>query len=270
VATNEFVGGTNFLGALRRHAHHVLGDAARDELVRVIFAHALAVGALQLAVGGVAADTDGRVGVLQRAPCMPRSSPLCRPGVVEPPLRVQHAQQQLELAGTDPQQRGDVCQGAALDRRQLGIRLRQRDEEHQHGLAQLHVGATRGDEPRDAVPDVEIRRGAALEQLDGAAAPAGIQAHHGRSIAYSLGLEGDQVKKCVKLIMGLYDAFTSTDMSMLEINPLVVTGAGDLICLDAKVNFDSNALYRHPDMQELRDLTEEDAAEIEASKYDLS
>jgi len=98
----------------------------------------------------------------------------------------------------------------------------------------------------------------------------GIQAFHGRKIAYALGLEGDQVKQGVALITKLYNAFTSEDMAMLEINPLVVTGSGDLICLDAKVGFDSNALYRHKDIQELRDLTEEDPAEVEASKYDLN
>ena len=99
---------------------------------------------------------------------------------------------------------------------------------------------------------------------------AGISGHHGRQIAYALGLEGDQVKQAVKMIGNLYNAVVDKDMSLLEINPLVVTGAGDLICLDAKVNFDSNALYRQPDIVELRDLAEEDPAEIEASKYDLS
>ncbi len=98
----------------------------------------------------------------------------------------------------------------------------------------------------------------------------GISGHHGRQIAFALGLEGDQVKQATKLIADLYDAVVEKDMSLLEINPLVVTGAGDLICLDAKVNFDSNALYRQPDIVELRDLAEEDPAEIEASKYDLS
>ncbi len=89
-------------------------------------------------------------------------------------------------------------------------------------------------------------------------------------MAYALGLEGDQVKQGVALIDKLYRAFTGEDMSMLEINPLVVTGEGNLVCLDAKVNFDSNALYRHKDIVELRDLTEEDPAEVEASKYDLN
>tara|TARA_R110002110_G_scaffold3391_3_gene17216 strand:- start:1700 stop:2869 length:1170 start_codon:yes stop_codon:yes gene_type:complete len=99
---------------------------------------------------------------------------------------------------------------------------------------------------------------------------AGIQAFHGRKIAYALGLEGDQVKQGVALIQNLYTAFVTEDMAMLEINPLVVTGAGNLICLDAKVGFDSNALYRHKDIVALRDLTEEDPAEVEASKYDLN
>ena len=98
----------------------------------------------------------------------------------------------------------------------------------------------------------------------------GISGHHGRQIAFALGLEGDQVKQTTKLIADLYRAVVEKDMSLLEINPLVVTGAGDIICLDAKVNFDSNALYRQADIVELRDLAEEDPAEIEASKYDLS
>ena len=98
----------------------------------------------------------------------------------------------------------------------------------------------------------------------------GISGHHGRQIAFALGLEGEQVKQANALIGNLYKAFVEKDMSLLEINPLVVTGAGDLICLDAKMNFDSNALYRQKDIVELRDLAEEDPAEIEASKYDLS
>ena len=98
----------------------------------------------------------------------------------------------------------------------------------------------------------------------------GISGHHGRQIAFALGLEGDQVKQANALIANLYRAFVEKDMSLLEINPLVVTGAGDLICLDAKVNFDSNALYRHNDIMELRDLTEEDPAEVKASEFDLS
>ena len=98
----------------------------------------------------------------------------------------------------------------------------------------------------------------------------GISGHHGRQIAFALGLEGDQVKQATALIVNLYRAFVEKDMSLLEINPLVVTGAGDLICLDAKVNFDSNALYRHDDIMDLRDLAEEDPAEVKASEFDLN
>jgi len=98
----------------------------------------------------------------------------------------------------------------------------------------------------------------------------GISGHHGRQIAFALGLEGDQVKQATALINNLYRAFVETDMSLLEINPLVVTGDGSLICLDAKVNFDSNALYRHSDIVALRDLAEEDPAEVKASEFDLS
>ncbi|MBX3445376.1 MAG: ADP-forming succinate--CoA ligase subunit beta [Parvibaculaceae bacterium] len=98
----------------------------------------------------------------------------------------------------------------------------------------------------------------------------GISSFHGRKVAYALGLEGDLNKQGVALIEKLYKAFVAEDMSMLEINPLVVTGEGKIVCLDAKVNFDSNALYRHKDIVELRDLTEEDPSEVEASKYDLN
>ncbi|MGB5093434.1 MAG: ADP-forming succinate--CoA ligase subunit beta [Parvibaculum sp.] len=98
----------------------------------------------------------------------------------------------------------------------------------------------------------------------------GISSFHGRKVAFALGLSGDQVGDCVKLIDNLYQAFVHEDMSQLEINPLVVTGEGKLLCLDAKINFDSNALYRHKNIVELRDLTEEDPAEVEASKYDLN
>ncbi|MCE1235544.1 MAG: ADP-forming succinate--CoA ligase subunit beta [Hyphomicrobiales bacterium] len=99
---------------------------------------------------------------------------------------------------------------------------------------------------------------------------AGFQPYVGRNIAYALGLTGAQVKQCVKLVADLYRAFVDKDMAMLEINPLIVTDQGDLRVLDAKVNFDSNALFRHPDIVALRDETEEDAKEIEASKYDLA
>ncbi len=98
----------------------------------------------------------------------------------------------------------------------------------------------------------------------------GVMAHHGRKVAQVLGLSGDLAKQAEKLTSQLYNAFVATDMAMLEINPLVVTKQGDLRCLDAKINFDSNALYRHPELMKLRDLTEEDEKEIEASKYDLN
>ena len=98
----------------------------------------------------------------------------------------------------------------------------------------------------------------------------GIMPHHGRAVAQALGLTGDLAKEAADLLTKLYAAFLAKDMAMLEINPLVVTKGGKLVCLDAKVSFDSNALYRHKDMVELRDLTEEDGKEIEASKYDLA
>src|SRR5712672_2579181 len=98
----------------------------------------------------------------------------------------------------------------------------------------------------------------------------GIMGHHGRTVAKALGLSGDLAKQAEKLVAQLYTAFTAKDMAMLEINPLVVTKQGELRVLDAKVSFDGNALYRHPDVVALRDETEEDAKEIEASKYDLN
>jgi succinyl-CoA synthetase beta subunit len=98
----------------------------------------------------------------------------------------------------------------------------------------------------------------------------GYSQYHGREVAFALGLKDGQVKQCVRLIGDLYCAFTEKDMSLLEINPLIVTGKGDLICLDAKLNFDSNALFRHPEIVSLRDLDEEDPAEVLASRFDLS
>ncbi len=98
----------------------------------------------------------------------------------------------------------------------------------------------------------------------------GFQAYHGRRIAFSLGLEGAQVKQCVSLMGTLYRAFIEKDMEMLEINPLIVGDDGALKVLDAKVGFDGNAVYRHADIAELRDVTEEDSKELEASKYDLN
>ena len=98
----------------------------------------------------------------------------------------------------------------------------------------------------------------------------GIMPHHGRHVADALGLKGDLVKQAAKLTEQLYAAFIAKDMEMLEINPLIVTKDGKLRCLDAKVSFDDNALYRHPEIVELRDKTEEDEKEIEASKHDLA
>ena len=98
----------------------------------------------------------------------------------------------------------------------------------------------------------------------------GVMGHHGRTVAQTLGLTGDLAKQAERLIAQLYTAFISKDMDMLEINPLIVSKQGELKCLDAKMSFDSNALYRHPEIVSLRDTTEEDAKEIEASKYDLA
>ena len=98
----------------------------------------------------------------------------------------------------------------------------------------------------------------------------GMQPFHARRLAFGLGLEGEAVKSAVKLISALYDAFTAFDASLVEINPLVVTGSGDVMALDAKMNFDDNALFRHPDVEELRDEDEEDPAELEAARHDLN
>ena len=98
----------------------------------------------------------------------------------------------------------------------------------------------------------------------------GLMPHHGRLAARVLGLTGDLARQAGALLAKLYEAFLAKDMSLLEINPLVVTKSGQLICLDAKISFDDNALYRHADVSALRDLTEEDDKEIEASKYDLN
>ena len=98
----------------------------------------------------------------------------------------------------------------------------------------------------------------------------GYQPFHGRKVAFGLGLKGDQVKACGKLVDNLYRMVVEKDMSLLEINPLVVTADDKLICLDGKMDFDSNALYRHPEIVALRDEAEEDPMEIEASKHDLS
>jgi succinyl-CoA synthetase beta subunit len=98
----------------------------------------------------------------------------------------------------------------------------------------------------------------------------GLMPHHGRAVAAALGLTGDLAKQAQNVLAKLYDAFLGTDASQVEINPLAVTDDGQLLVLDAKVGFDSNAMFRHKDLAELRDLTEEDPQEIEASKYDLA
>ena len=98
----------------------------------------------------------------------------------------------------------------------------------------------------------------------------GLSDFHGRRVAFALGLEGPLVKQCVALVKLLYKAFLEKDMEMLEINPLIVSPDGKLKCLDAKMSFDSNAMYRQPDIAALRDETEEDPKELAASKFDLN
>jgi succinyl-CoA synthetase beta subunit len=98
----------------------------------------------------------------------------------------------------------------------------------------------------------------------------GLMPHHGRAVAAALGLSGDLAKQAGKVLGSLYQAFLGTDASQIEINPLAIDDKGRLLVLDAKVGFDNNAEFRHPDLDQLRDLSEEDPMEIEASKYDLS
>src|ERR671918_1970182 len=98
----------------------------------------------------------------------------------------------------------------------------------------------------------------------------GLMPHHGRAVAAALQLSGDLAKQATNVLAKLYDAFLGTDASQIEINPLAITDKGELLVLDAKVGFDNNAEFRHPDLEELRDLSEEDPMEIEASKYDLA
>jgi succinyl-CoA synthetase beta subunit len=98
----------------------------------------------------------------------------------------------------------------------------------------------------------------------------GLMPHHARRIAYGLGLEGEQVKSCIRFVTGCWRAFNELDASIVEINPLVVTGKGEVVALDAKINFDDNGLFRHPEVAEMRDENEEDPAEIEAGKHGLS
>jgi succinyl-CoA synthetase beta subunit len=98
----------------------------------------------------------------------------------------------------------------------------------------------------------------------------GLQPFQARKLAFALGLEGKPVGKATTMMLALYKAFTATDASLLELNPLITTKDGELLALDAKMNFDDNALYRHPDIKDLRDLGEEDPLEVEASKYSLN
>jgi len=98
----------------------------------------------------------------------------------------------------------------------------------------------------------------------------GLMPHHGRAVATALGLKGDLAKQATRVLAKLYDAFLGTDASQIEINPLAVTDKGELLVLDAKVGFDGNAMFRHPELEGLRDLTEEEPMEIEASKHDLA
>jgi succinyl-CoA synthetase beta subunit len=98
----------------------------------------------------------------------------------------------------------------------------------------------------------------------------GLAGYQARQLAFALGLHGDQIKQAVKVMSALYNAFVATDASLLEINPLIVTEEGNLLALDAKMNFDDNALFRHAEFKELRDPAEEDPLEVEASKYSLN
>ena len=98
----------------------------------------------------------------------------------------------------------------------------------------------------------------------------GLQGHHARRVAFGLGLAGKQVGTAVRFLDAMYKAFVDLDASVVEVNPLVVTGSGDVIALDAKMNFDDNALFRHKDVAELRDTDEEDPMELEAGKYELN
>ncbi len=98
----------------------------------------------------------------------------------------------------------------------------------------------------------------------------GIWPFHARKLAYALGLEGKQVGAFTRFALAMHQAFVDLDCAIIEVNPLVVTGAGDIVALDAKVSFDDNALYRHPDLEKLRDEAEEDPKELEAAKYSLN
>ncbi|WP_211745956.1 ADP-forming succinate--CoA ligase subunit beta [Paenibacillus sp. Marseille-Q4541] len=123
-------------------------------------------------------------------------------------------------------------------------------------------GGTEIEEVAEATPEKIFK-----EIIDPAV---GFQVFQARRLAYAINIPNELVNKAAKFMLALYEAFVDKDCSIAEINPLVVTGDGNVMALDAKLNFDSNALYRHKDIQELRDLDEEDEKEIEASKYDLS
>ena len=118
------------------------------------------------------------------------------------------------------------------------------------------------EEVAEKTPELIVR-----EYIDPAIGVGGFQA---RKLAFGIGLSGPEVAKAVKVITSLYDAFVATDASLVEINPLIVTAGGDLLALDAKVTFDDNALFRHAPFKDLRDLSEEDPLEIEASKFSLN
>ncbi|MEZ5669354.1 MAG: ADP-forming succinate--CoA ligase subunit beta [Alphaproteobacteria bacterium] len=98
----------------------------------------------------------------------------------------------------------------------------------------------------------------------------GMQPFHARRVAFGLGLKGGEVKSATKFLIAMYKAFTDLDASLVEVNPLVVTGAGEVLALDAKMNFDDNALFRHPDVADLRDEDEEDPTEVEAARHELN
>jgi succinyl-CoA synthetase beta subunit len=98
----------------------------------------------------------------------------------------------------------------------------------------------------------------------------GLQGFHARKIAFGLGLGGKEIASATRLMLGMYKAFIELDASVVEVNPLVVTGAGEVLALDAKINLDDNALFRHKDLAAMRDESEEDPTEVEASKHDLN
>ena len=98
----------------------------------------------------------------------------------------------------------------------------------------------------------------------------GLQAYQARNLAFKLGLEGKQINAAVAFMMGLYKAFVDTDSTLMEINPFITTKDGSLMALDCKINFDDNAMFRHKDLKELRDIAEEDPLEVEASRYALN